>query len=59
MVKNGSSYLRKYLMNSDEIIYVFNPSISVFYWKKIDEGKHHNITLFHVAKENIQYHFLS
>ena len=27
MVKNGSSYLRKYLINSADKFYVFNPSI--------------------------------
>ena len=50
MVKHGSSYLRKYLMNSAETFYVFNPSISDFYWKKRNEGKHHIVALSHVAR---------
>ena len=31
MVKHGSSYLRKYLMNAASTFYVFNPKISDFY----------------------------
>ena len=53
MVKHGSSYLRKYLMNSAETFYVFNPTISDFYWKKRNEGKHHRIALSHVARKLI------
>ena len=53
MVKHGSSYLRKYLMNSAETFYVYNPAISDFYWKKRNEGKHHNISLSHVARRLI------
>ena len=53
MVKHGSSYLRKYLMNSAETFYVFNPSISDFYWKKRNEGKHHRVALSHVARKLI------
>ena len=51
MVKHGSSYLRKYLMNTAETFYVHNPSISDFYWKKRNEGKHHNVALSHVARK--------
>ncbi len=51
MVKHGSSYLRKYLMTSAETFYTFNPAISDFYWKKRNEGKHHNIALSHVARK--------
>ena len=53
MVKHGSSYLRKYLMNSAETFYVYNPSISDFYWKKRNEGKHHRVALSHVARKLI------
>lgn len=53
MVKHGSSYLRKYLMNSAETFYFFNPSISDFYWKKRNEGKHHRVALSHVARRLI------
>lgn len=51
MVKHGSSYLRKYLMNSAETFYVYNPIISNFYWKKRNEGKHHRVALSHVARK--------
>ena len=51
MVKHGSSYLRKYLMNAAETFYVHNPTISDFYWKKRNEGKHHNVALSHVARK--------
>jgi len=51
MVKHGSSYLRKYLMTSAETFYTFNPVISEFYWKKRNEGKHHNVALSHVARK--------
>ena len=53
MVKHGSSYLRKYLMNCAETFYVHNPVISDFYWKKRNEGKHHNVALSHVARKLI------
>ena len=53
MVKHGSSYLRTYLMNSAETFYVYNPSISDFYWKKRNEGKHHRVALSHVARKLI------
>ena len=53
MVKHGSSYLRKYLMNSAETFYVFNHSISDFYWKKRNEGKSHRVALSHVARRLI------
>ena len=53
MVKHGSSYLRKYLINSAETFYVYNPSISDFYWKKRNEGKHHRVALSHVARRLI------
>ena len=51
MVKHGSSYLRNYLMNCAETFYVHNPVISDFYWKKRNEGKHHNVALSHVARK--------
>lgn len=53
MVKHGSSYLRQYLMNSAETFYVYNPSISDFYWKKRNEGKPHRVALSHVARRLI------
>jgi transposase len=57
MVKHGSSYLRKYLMNSAETFYVHNPKISDFYWKKRKEGKHHRVALSHVARKLINIIF--
>lgn len=51
MVKHGSSYLRKYLMNAAETFYVFNPAISDFYWKKRNENKPHRVALSHVARK--------
>lgn len=53
MVKHGSSYLRKYLMNCAETFYAFNPIISDFYWKKRNEGKNHRVALSHVARRLI------
>lgn len=53
MVKHGSSYLRKYLMNCAETFYTFNPTISDFYWKKRNEGKSHRVSLSHVARKLI------
>lgn len=57
MVKHGSSYLRKYLMNSAETFYVHNPVISNFYWKKRNEGKHHRVALSHVARKLVNIVF--
>ena len=51
MVKHGSSYLRKYLMNAAETFYVYNPTISDFYWKKRNENKPHRVALSHVARK--------
>ena len=51
MVKHGSSYLRKYLMNAAETFYVYNPSISDYYWKKRNESKPHRVALSHVARK--------
>ena len=51
MVKHGSSYLRKYLMNVAETFYIHNHLISDLYWKKRNEGKHHNVALSHVARK--------
>ena len=51
MVKHGSSYLRKYLMNAAETFYVYNPAISDFYWKKRNENKPHRVALSHVARK--------
>ena len=57
MVKHGSSYLRKYLMNTAETFYVFNPTISEFYWKKRNEGKCHRVALSHVARKLVNVIF--
>ena len=38
-------------MNAAETFYVHNPSTSDFYWKKRNEGKHHNVALSHVARK--------
>ena len=57
MVKHGSSYLRKYLMNAAETFYIYNPSISDFYWKKRNEGKHHRVALSHVARKLVNVIF--
>ena len=57
MVKHGSSYLRKYLMNTAETFYVFNPTISDFYWKKRNEGKCHRVALSHVARKLVNVIF--
>ena len=51
MVKHGSSYLRKYLMNAAKTFYVYNPSISDYYWKKRNESKPHRVALSHVARK--------
>ncbi len=51
MVKHGSSYLRKYLMNVAETFYVHNPVIADFYYKKRAEGKEHRVALSHVARK--------
>ena len=58
MVKYGSSYLRKYLMNSASTFYSFNPPISDFYWKKRNEGKHHRVALSHVCRKLIRVIFI-
>ena len=57
MVKHGSSYLRKYLMNVAETYYVHNPVISEYYWKKRREGKDHRVALSHVARKLVNVIF--
>ena len=49
--KKDSKLITKYLMNCAETFYVHNPVISDFYWKKRNEGKHHNVALSHVARK--------
>jgi len=51
MVKHGSSYLRKYLMNCAEISLVHNSYLYDFYLKKRNEGKAHRVALSHVARK--------
>ena len=58
MVKHGFSYLRKYLMNSAEMMLIHNPTLYDYYHKKIESGKSHRVALSHVAKRLIRiiYH---
>ena len=44
-------------MNASETFYVFNPSITDFYWKKRNEGKHHRVALSHVARKLVNIIF--
>ena len=53
MVKRGSATLRAAIMRVSETFYVFNPTISDFYWRKRNEGKVHNVALSHVARKLI------
>lgn len=58
MIKHGSSYLRKYLTNFAETLYVHNPKISDCYWKKRKEGKCHRVALNHVSRKLINIIFV-
>lgn len=57
MVKHGSSQLRMVIYRCSETLYVHNPVISEYYWKKRSEGKHHNVALSHVARKLINIIF--
>ena len=51
MVKRGSGYLRKALMNIANIVIKYNPTFYDYYLKKRSEGKCHRVALSHVCKK--------
>ena len=57
MVKHGSSQLRMVIYRCAETLYVYNPIISEYYWKKRAEGKHHCVALSHVARRLVNIIF--
>lgn len=57
MVKRGSSYLRKAIMNCAQYTLLHNPHFYDYYRKKRKEGKAHRVALSHVAKKLIRIIF--
>ena len=51
MVKRGSGYLRKALMNIANVVIKYNPTLYDYYLKKRSEGKCHRVALSHVCKK--------
>ena len=54
MVKHGSAYLRRYIMNVAVSVIIHIPAFYDYYHKKRLEGKHHRVALSHVAKRLIK-----
>ena len=50
MVKHGSSYLRRHIMNSATAVLIHIPPLYDYYRKKRTEGKAHRVALSHLAK---------
>lgn len=61
MVKHGSPYLRNALILASRIIVRFDDTFSNYFNKKINEGKHYNVAISHVAKKLVRiiFHLLS
>lgn len=53
MVKHGSPHLRSVIMNCVRPFILFNPIVSDYYHKKIQEGKHYLVAQSHVARKLI------
>lgn len=54
MVKHGSSYLRKALMNAAEMMLIHVPAFYEYYHKKRNEGKAHRVALSHLARKLVR-----
>jgi len=57
MVKRGSTYLRWALLNASRLVVMRDNTFSEYYWKKRDEGKHHNVALSHTARKLVRVIF--
>ncbi len=57
MVKHGSSFLRYTLINCCRTLILHNEIFANYYLKKINEGKHYNVALTHVAKKLVRLIF--
>jgi transposase len=54
MVKHGSAHLRCAIMNCARAIRLHNEVFAAYYYKKIAEGKDHEVALSHVAKKLVR-----
>lgn len=54
MVKYKSEYLRYFLLNAADYIFMHEPIFTKFYYKKRNENKTHRVTLTHVAKKIVR-----
>lgn len=57
MVKHGSSYLRKNLMNCAQYVIMHSPTFYEYYRLKKSQGKCHRVALSHVAKKLVRIIF--
>jgi transposase len=57
MVKRGSTHLRRALILSARITAMHSPIFKAYLHKKMDEGKHYNVAITHVAKKLIRVVF--
>jgi hypothetical protein len=51
MVKHGSTYPSWALLNAARLVVMGDSTFSDYYWKKRDEGKHHNVALSHIERK--------
>ena len=54
MVKHGSPHLRAAIMSAAEYVFMHEPTFTIFYYKKRNEGKAHRVALSHVAKKLVR-----
>ncbi len=54
MVKRGSSQLRWALHESVRIMFIWSPSMRVYFQKKLSEGKHYNVAISHVFRKLVR-----
>ena len=57
MVKRGSPYLRWAILQAARLIAINSPVFKIYLLKKLEEGKHYNVALSHVAKKLIRVLF--
>lgn len=57
MIKHGSSYLRFVILNTSQTLITHNQVFYDYYHKKRAEGKHHRVSLSHVARKLIRIIF--
>ena len=59
MVKRGSPHLRWALIQAAKACARFSPAFKAYLRTKLDQGKHYNVAIIHLAKKTYQNAVLS